>query len=291
MKNKQKEGKQIQQDLNKAQEKKKAALEAMCVRCKICFKEISPIPRCFGHGSGGGSGGGGAGDSAGKGNNSYALSNGAAKIDMVHFGVDSASYLNGVNVNDCRRVETIGGKFNPAIIAEMVEKKLLMIENNPENGSLLIRLLCDHKLLSKEQNDALKKFMEEILKELKDFIKSKGIGADCHAIERDKSGNIVLLRIALPTPKLYREFMQQLANNLLPISIINQQERKSEEKRNYFIPKSFSNKPNPMQKNMKKSLLDDLEGLIHKYLSKDKTKFFSIPSPADRPKLKPKGYK
>jgi hypothetical protein len=34
--------------------KKEQSAESMKTRCKICFKETSPNPKCFGHGGGGG---------------------------------------------------------------------------------------------------------------------------------------------------------------------------------------------------------------------------------------------
>ncbi len=118
--------------------------------------------------------------------------------------------------------------FNLEIIPELLSKRLLLIEDDRKLNTLTIQLLCNPKDLSPEQRDQFEKFVDTISKELEEFKKENGIANNCKLIEKDKEGNLLSLRIELPT-SLYDKFIQRLASkNLFSIQNINQQNTSQE---------------------------------------------------------------
>jgi hypothetical protein len=175
--------------------------------------------------------------------------------------------------------------FNSEIISELLSKKLLMIDNDKERGILTIKLQCDPKLLSEEQRNELKKFVNTILKELDAFKKEHKISANCAIINKDNEGNILSLRIALPVPKIYDTFIQRLAvKNLLPTQNIKQQAKEKivyKEGMNHFNLNSLSTKPTPAMNKQVKSM-DETE----QYKKEQKSSSIRPRSPLDGPKPK-----
>jgi len=99
----------------------------------------------------------------------------------------------------------------------LIDKGLLLVESDRESMTLTIKLLCDPNELTEEQRKELKKFMTAIIKEFNEFKEENYLSDDCVRITQDEKGNLLSLRIALPTLALYDAFIQQLANNLVPI--------------------------------------------------------------------------
>jgi hypothetical protein len=185
--------------------------------------------------------------------------------------------------------------FNPDVIAELLAKKLLFINNDRDSGILTIKLQCDPNLLTEDQKNELKKFVDAILKELDEFKKENGISANCATLEKDKEGNILSLRINLPTPKIYDDFIMRLADkNLLPMQNIQQEAEEKilyEEGKNHFNPTPLSTKLMPSANHNRKSITvaETLQ------LENEKPQSVKESSPM-RPKsildgLKPKGWK
>lgn len=173
-------------------------------------------------------------------------------------------------------------KFNPEVIAYLLSNRMLLIDNNLDLGTLTIRLLCDPNLLSIEQKHELRKFVNEILLVLEKFKNENRIAAKCNLVEQDKDGNILSVRIALPSPTLYEAFILQLSKqNLLPIKNINQQPNEKiiyGAGDNVFNPSPLSMKPAPANS---KKLTEDEE------LEEQKSSFLRPKSPRDG--LKPLG--
>ncbi len=241
----------VLQQLNKEAEKKEAAAESMRVRCKICFKETAPRRICGGHG-----GGSGSSDSATE-----------AKSDALDADVliqTSDKIINNtkldsefdVMIDDMdTQLQSIQQRFNPKIIAELIASGLLTIDNDRQLKTLTIQLQCEPHSLSKEQRDELKKFMCAVLDEWEAFQKENHMSDDCLKIDQDNEGNILSLRIHLPTLTLYDVFIQRLANHLLPIpnpKLEKREEISLEQKNNkeddfepdqIFNPSPFSTKP------------------------------------------------
>lgn len=129
------------------------------------------------------------------------------------------------NLDFSQQLQLNEGILNLEIISEMLSKRLLMIDNNGKQGILTIKLLCKPDVLSQEQKNELTKFVDIIVKQLKMFKKENGISTRCKTIDRDNKGNILSVRIMLPTSELYDAFIRRLANqNLLPIQNIQQSE-------------------------------------------------------------------
>ncbi|HRD69509.1 MAG TPA: hypothetical protein PK657_05160 [Legionella sp.] len=230
-----------EKEKSKEAEKKESAAEAAKVRCRTCFKEIAPKRLCSGHG-----GGGGGSDST--------TSNKTTE-EKSSLGEDNSL------TNQTKAIETPGGiigefgseefdlesSFDPEIIAELIDKGLLLVESDRESMTLTIKLLCDPNELTEEQREELKKFMTAIIKEFNEFKEENYLSDDCVRITQDEKGNLLSLRIALPTLALYDAFIQQLANNLVPIP------RKAQEKdevTNYqrLAPNPLSMEPKPSDK-------------------------------------------
>lgn len=196
--------------LNKEAEKKEAAAETMRTRCKTCFKEIAPKRLCGGHG-----GGGGGGDSGSASEEKASQSSGTVQCSALSKTNDEMELVSEYSLEGERLILS-EQRFNPEVIAELIAKGLLAIDNNRESMTLTIKLLCEPDSLSKEQRQELKKFMQAILQELDDFKKENHISEACVSVIHDKEGNILSLSMTLPTLALYDAFIRQLANNLLP---------------------------------------------------------------------------
>ncbi|KTD74953.1 hypothetical protein [Legionella waltersii] len=240
------------QQLNKEKEKKDTAEETVKVRCKICFKEIAPIPRCFGHGGGAGGGGTDSENAAEK--NDKQDNEPPFNMDD-QFAVDHEELMGELN-----RVDTIeigeeldpedrpdDNSFDPDVIAELVAKDLLLINPDRKSMTLTIELQCDLKTLSKEQRKELKTFMNAIKKEFNAFKEQHHLSDECIQVAEDEKGNLLSLRINLPKVALYDAFIQQLAAHLQPRPSLNSR-NKDEPQINGFEPNPLSMKPNPSSK-------------------------------------------
>lgn len=263
---------------------REAAADKAKPRCSICGKytDKKTSPQCFGHGGGGGgSSGGESGDKAGK-DDATILSKSPSQVDTGNKAETSAI---GSNVALTSQLELNDIKFNPEVISELLSKKLLVIDNDREKGILTIKLQCDPNSLSPEQRNELKKFVNAVLNELNEFKKEKGLSADCYKIEKDKDGNILSLRIALPTPTLYDSFIQRLASkNLLPVQNIEQIKNEKNvypEGANHFNPTPLSTKLTPENKKP----IEDESQKAEKSSIHPKSPFDGLKGP------KPKGWK
>jgi len=234
-----------QERTNKAKEKHDTAEETMKTRCKSCFKEIAPVRRCGGHGGGGG--GSDSGDEA-------------SNDDGLEAAADSTF---GVNPTNTMTDELIFGSadwesmilqpddldFDEVILSELLADGLLVINNDPDKGILTFELRCSPNALSQVQRDELKKYFNAIQKELEQFKEENGIADECKKISKDAAGNILSLRITLPTPTLYDAFIQRLADqHLIPLQNVDQKNNKRVEypKGNLFNPTPFAIKPTPL---------------------------------------------
>jgi hypothetical protein len=237
-------------------------------------------PQCFGHGGGGG----GSSESTSKGEGKGLDNTPSKTADTV---AQSSNVMTDRMTDLSLGLQPqLGEKpFNPEIISELLSKRLLLIDNDRELGTLTIKLLCNPKDLSPEQRNELKKFVDTILRELEEFKKENGISNSCKLLEQDKEGNILSLRIALPTPTLYDAFIQRLASkNLLPLQNIEQKPKERvayQEGINHFNPTPLSTKPTPENK---KTVEDELQ--------KAEKSSIHLKSPFDGLKgPKPKGWK
>ncbi|MGQ3892355.1 hypothetical protein [Legionella sp. CNM-4043-24] len=201
----------------KEAENKESADEAAKVRCTTCFKEIAPNRLCSGHASGGG-------DSATSDNASGGKANPGEDKSFTKPGriVETMDEQPGAFDSEKLISES---SFDPKIIADMIAKGLLLVDNDRESLTLTIKLLCEPDILTEEQGEELKKFMEAILTEFNAFKEENDLSSDCVEIVQDGKGNIVSLRITIPTLALYDAFTQRLANNLVPIPGLKAQEK------------------------------------------------------------------
>lgn len=197
--------------IQKAAAQKKATTKAMTTYCRVCFREIAPKRICGGHGEGGGSG--------------------ESSSNAKEHATSSEKKLLLQKLNDINDDETVSldnfmteektaeldseVNFNDKIIAELIKNKLLIVEPDRKLMTITIKLQCDFNSLSEKQKDALKKYTETILKEWNIFKEKYKIPDNYLTIIKDKTGNIVLLKITLPTLAMYDIFIKQLANNLL----------------------------------------------------------------------------
>lgn len=228
------------QQIIKEKQKQEAASESMKTRCKICFREIAPQRHCGGHGGGGG---GPSSGSGGGGGNDPAASSG---ISAEKRGPDLTQSISSATSPSISSNEILDGmamideddeqSFNPEVIADLVEKNLVSIDNDRELETLTIKLLCKPEKLTDEQMSEFTKFVNAIVKQLDDFKEENGISANCKIIERDEKGNILSLRVALPTTKLYDAFIQRLAVNLLPAPNLNKKQDAKVEQQNGINP-------------------------------------------------------
>ncbi|KTD06035.1 hypothetical protein Lgra_2812 [Legionella gratiana] len=226
------------QQFRKETEKKEAAEESAKIRCRVCFKEVAPTRRCSGHGGGGGGGGGdGSSSKTSEEKASPGEDNSLTKEGKVLETTDAL--IDEFALGDSGALDA--KSFDPDIIAELIAKGQLLIDNDRESMTLTIKLLCEPNLLTGEQREELKKFMEVIFKESNDFKEENHLTDDCIQIIQDEEGNIRSLRITMPTLALYDLFIQRLANNLVPAV----QEKNEVSKDQRFSPNPFSIEPKP----------------------------------------------
>lgn len=226
----------------KEAEKKDSAAEAVKVRCKTCFKEIAPTPRCFGHGGGGGGGSDAGSDKASDEKASPGEDKSLTQSDNI---VETTDEL----LSDFAAMgDSKDLKFDPEIIAELIAQGLLLVDSDRESMTLTIKLLYEFNTLTEEQRDGLKKFMEVIIKEFNEFKEENSLSDDCMKLIPDEKGNILALRITLPTLVLYDAFIQRLANNLVPMPNQKAQEKDEVTKDQRLAPNPLSMKPKPSNK-------------------------------------------
>ena len=238
-------------DENKIQLAREAMADKAKPRCRVCGKyaDKKTSPQCFGHG-----GGSGSSDSSSE-SSSTRKDRGLDNSDNKTTAAPNPS----VEVNTGSAVELSygfkhqfdGKPFNDEMISELLSARLLLIDNNSELGTLTIKLLCNAKDLSLEQRNEFNNFVNEILKELEEFKIENDLSQNCKLIEQDKEGNILSLRIALPTLQLYDDFIKRLASKkLLPVQNIQQNEERVvyPEKLNHFNVVPFSMQPTPATK-------------------------------------------
>lgn len=209
---------EILSTLNKESEKKEAASEALRTRCNICFKEISPQRFCGGHGGGGGGGGSGEEKSHADSSSTPIIANEFVKTkEKLPLKIDDEI------TDKCfdSLFESDNDNFEPEVIADLIDKKLLLISNDRDKMTLSIDLQCELTSLSMKQRTELKKFMQTVAKEFSKFKEANNLTKDCLTITQDNQGNILSLRIKLPTIALYDAFIQHLAKNLLPTNNSN----------------------------------------------------------------------
>ncbi|KTD04414.1 hypothetical protein Lgee_0167 [Legionella geestiana] len=232
-----------EKEKHKEAENKESAEDAAKVRCKTCFKEIAPKRLCSGHGSGGGGGASETSDNASDEKANPAEDKSLTKsgkvvekTDEIFAAFDSESLI-------------LDSHFDPEIIADLLAKGLLLVDNDRESLTLTIKLLCEPDVLTKEQGDELQKFMEAILTEFNAFKEENDLSGDCLEIIQDEKSNIISLRITMPTLALYDAFIQRLANNLVPIPGLKSQEKDE-------ITKAQSAAHNPLSREHKLSNQD-----------------------------------
>jgi hypothetical protein len=211
-------------------------------KCHICFKNKGgPVgPFCGWHGkTGGGSSGSGSGESAGE---THGVS-GSAKHEKVNFSArpenTSKASADGALANADRTLtlNPLDIKFNQDIISDMLANKTLVIDNNPELGTLRITCLLKH--LSKSQHLELDKYLNALLRAFEQFKDENQVNGARVQVRRDE------FIISLPKPGLYDKFIAKLAAmNLLPQQAINQATQAVYlANTNHFNPTPFSTKP------------------------------------------------
>ncbi|VEB36806.1 Uncharacterised protein [Legionella sainthelensi] len=275
------------QRFRKETEKKEAAAESAKARCKICFKETAPTPRCFGHGGGGSSGGGGGEGSESSNTSKEKNCEGDAKsLIKTYQSVGDTEDLSGafglIEGNEGAGAEAQLDKesYDPEVIAELVIKGLVIVATDCESMTLEITLQCDPNSLSIEQKEELKKFISAIIREFNAFKEQHQLSDDCINMIQDEEGNILSLRISLPTLKLYNEFIQELANNLLPPQNqkLQTKEEQTESKSSVLAPLSMKPKPSL------KSTPDVQDETIE---NKEKNEALELFNPSPFSKMKP----
>jgi hypothetical protein len=224
-----------EKEKNKEAENKESASDAAKVRCKTCFKEIAPKRLCSGHGDGGG-----GGDSATSDNASDEKANSAEDKSLIKSGkiVEATDEMFAAFASEALVLDS---RFAPEIIADLIAKGLLLVDNDRDSLTLIIKLHCEPDFLTEEQRDELQKFMEAILTEFNAFKEENDLSIDCLEIVQDEKGHIASLRITMPTLALYDAFIQRLANNLVPIPGMKSQEKDE-------VTKAQSAAPNPLSR-------------------------------------------
>ena len=226
------------QQLNKETEKKETAAEAVRVRCRSCFKEIAPVRRCFGHGGGGG-GDGSSSDNSSDEKEDLTSDNSLKQLKKLI--EDTEEFIDDFElIEDDENAEILSNEesFNPKIIEDMIAKGLLLVDSDRQTRTLTIKLLCEPKSLTKEQSHELKKYMEAILREFNGFKEEKRLSDDCLQVTKDEKGNLISLRIIMPTLTLYDAFIQRLATNLVPTPSPKAQQAQDREKDQTSAPNS-----------------------------------------------------
>lgn len=231
------------QQFRKEAEKKEAAEEGAKVRCPTCFKEIAPKRLCSGHGAGGS-----GGDSA---TSDKKTSEEKASLGEDKFLTKSGKVVGSedefVGVFGSEELDLESG-FDPEIIEKLIADGKLLVDSDRESMTLKLKLQCDPNELTPKQRHELKKFMEAIINEFSKFKEENHLSDDCIQILQDEEGNIRSLRITMPTLALYDAFIQQLANNLVPVPSPKAQERDEVTKEQSFAPHPLSREPRPSNK-------------------------------------------
>lgn len=225
----------VLQQFRKEAAKKEAAEEAAKARCGVCFKEIAPKRLCSGHGGGSDE----ESDSA----TSDKTSEEKASPGEDNFLTKPRKV---VETTDELIGELYSGSldkqnFDPEIIEALIAQGRLLIENDRESMTLTIKLLCEPNSLTEEQREELKKFMEAIIKDFNKFKEENHLSDDCVHITQDEEGNLLSLRISMPTLTLYDAFIQRLANNLVPTA----REKNEATKDQSLAPNPLSMEPKP----------------------------------------------
>jgi len=238
-----------------ASRKEKEMAEKAKPRCSICGRKKFEAPKCT---CGGGGGGGPSGESASSNQDS-----GAALDSSSSHGQSTGSVVQttdtitaGNNSPDLSLKPELSAKpFNSVVISDLLSARIFDIDNDPGLGTLTFKLRCQPSALSLEQRSELNKFFEAILNELAKYKEKNGIKTICELVERDKDGNIMSLRIALPTPGLYIEFILQLGTQFLPVQNLEQKEKEKivyQEGMDHFNPTPLAMKePSPFASNKK----------------------------------------
>lgn len=257
----------LSKEKSKEVEKKESAAETAKVRCKVCFMEIAPKRLCSGHGSGSG-----GGDSA---SSDKTTEEKASPGELVKT-TELTGKFDSIEDSEALLEEE---SFTPEIIAKLVAKGLLLVDSSRESKTITIKLHCGPNLLTKEQEEEVTKFMETITKEFNEFKEKNNLSDDCIEILKDEKGNILSLRITLPTLALYDAFIHQLANNLVPMHGMKEQERDEVTEERSFAPNPLSMKPNPANKSSKQEKIERNMYVEPKKTEKEEEKQVFNPSP------------
>lgn len=231
------------QQFRKEAEKKEAAEEGAKVRCPTCFKEIAPKRLCSGHGAGGSGGDSATSD---KKTSEEKASPGEDKF-LTKSGKVVGSEDELVGVFGSEELDLESG-FDPEIIEKLIADGKLLVDSDRESMTLKLELQCEPNELTPKQRHELKKFMEAIINEFSEFKEENHLSDDCIQILQDEEGNIHSLRITMPTLALYDAFIQQLANNLVPVPSPKAQERDEVTKEQSFALNPLSREPRPSNK-------------------------------------------
>lgn len=223
------------EQINKEKQQQDAASEDMKTRCKICFRETSPRRQCGGHGGGGGGGGGESSDPSARNDTSNA-SQANSTIRGPASSIPHEILEGGWDKEAAAEFEIDEESFNPEVIADLLERNLISIDNDRELETLTIKLRFNPENLTQEENDQFTKFVNSIVKQLEAFKEENGIAASCKKIELNNKGNILSLRVVLPTTKLYDAFIQRLATNLLPAPHFNRDQQTKPEHQQSINP-------------------------------------------------------
>ncbi len=223
---------------------KKANADAAKRYCRTCKREIYPSFNCGCAGGGPSGGGGGGGGGGGDNSDASPKQSGMSAQQMP-------THTNaGMNLQlDVRRPVLTPKATMLLIIADLLSKNLLSINDN--NGLCTLIIICDPKLLSDLQRNAVNDFANEIKKELEEFkANNKLCDKDCIVkTETDNQGNIISLSINIPDPKLYTKFIDQLmVKELLSNKFISPQDTQKDNK-NAALSKKFN--PSPFSTELK----------------------------------------
>lgn len=259
----------------KEAEKKESADEAAKVRCKVCFKEIAPKRLCSGHGGGGS----GRSDSASSDKKSEGKASQGEDKSLTTSHQQVAEAIGALIDEFSSGKLDLGSSFDPEIIAELIAKEQLLVDSDRESRTITIKLLCDPSILTEEQREELAKFMGAITAEFNKFQEEHNLSDNCLKINQEEKGNILSLRITMPTLALYDAFTQQLANNLVPIRSLNAQKREDVTKVPNLIPNPLSMEPRPLDKSSEQEEVEhDMDVEPQK---KEKDKEIFNPTPFD----------
>jgi|GEM_PF-5813179 len=112
-------------------------------------------------------------------------------------------------------------RFDPEVITKLLRSSRLFIDNQSDKGILTIRAL-PHLIKDKMEKRELEKYIEAILTTLEAFRREKNIQSSAHQVERNATGEFVLLRIML-APGFYNDFIILLGKEaLLPKENVEQ---------------------------------------------------------------------